>query len=96
MFKNMKLLTSSMQHDSSRETKTLSPNQEIPSILLNMNVHYRTHKSPPTVSTLSQIDPVYPPHLLLKIYFNISFLLRTGFPSAFFPSGFPHQNPKCM
>jgi hypothetical protein len=52
----------SMEHSSSRVAKWLIASQEILCILRNPKVHYRIHKCPPPVPTLSLPSPVQPPH----------------------------------
>jgi len=43
------------------DANCFAASQEIPRISRNPKVHYRTHKRPPTVSILGQLNPVHPP-----------------------------------
>ena len=65
-------------------------NQEIPHILRNPQVHYRTHKRPPPVPNLSQLHPVPTnPSTSWRSILILSSHLRLGLPNGLFPSGFP-------
>ena len=66
------LLTYSTVHSPSGAATWFAASQEIPRISRNPKVHYRTHKRPPPVSILGQLDPVHiPTSHLLQIHPNI-------------------------
>jgi len=68
--------------------------REIPPILWYPKVHSRSHKCPPTVPILSQLDPVHNPKShFLKIHLNIILHLCLRLPCRLLHSGFPHRNP---
>jgi hypothetical protein len=71
---------------SGRATNSAAP-QEFPSILWNLKVRYRVHKSPPLVHIMSQMNPINTiPLRSISILFTH---LHIGLPSGLFPSGFP-------
>ena len=84
------LLTYSMEHRPSWEANRLSASQEILHILWNPKVHYHSHKCPPPVPILSQLDPVQTPHpTSWRSILILSSHLHLSLPSSLFPSGFP-------
>jgi hypothetical protein len=79
-----------MEHSPSWKANRYAAGQEILRILWNPTVHYRIHKCPPPVSSLSQSKLVLPPHpTFRRSILILSFHLRQGLPSGLFPSGFP-------
>ena len=88
------LLTYSMQQSPSWEANWFfAANQEIPRILWNPKVHYRTHKRPSPVPILSQLHPV-PTTLshFLKVHLNIILPCTSWSPKWSLSLRFPHQN----
>ena len=88
------LLTYYMVQSPSWETNWFAASQEIPSILWNPKVHYRTHKRPPPVPVLGQPNPVHiPTYHLLEIHLNIIHPSTPRSPQWSLSLQFPHQDP---
>jgi len=58
-----------MVQSPSWEANLFAASQEIPRILRNPKVYYRTHKPPPTVPILGQTNPVHIPTSHTESYY---------------------------
>ena len=88
------LLTHSMVQSPSWTANWFAASQEIPRISQNPKVHYRTHKPPPSLSILSQPNPVHTPTShLLEIRPNIIHPSTPWSPQWSLSLRFPHQDP---
>ena len=76
------------------EASRISASQEMPRVLWNPKVHYRSQKCPPTLSIPSQLHPIHTPTShFLKIYLNIILLTTPESSTWTLSCSFPHQNP---
>ena len=88
------LLTYSMVQSPSWEENWFAASQEIPLILWNPKVHYRTHKRPTPVPVLGQPNTVpIPTSHLLDIHPNIIHPSTNRSPQWSLSLRFPHQDP---
>ena len=88
------LLNHSMVQSPSWEANWFAASQEIPRILWNLKVHYRTHKRPPPVSILGQPNPVHiPTSHLLEIHPNLIHPSTPRSPQCSLSLLLPHQDP---
>jgi hypothetical protein len=82
-----------MKLSTTREVTSWATTQKLPSILWNINVHYRVHKSAPLVPILNQTKQSKPPHhTSRRSILILSTHLQLGFPNSRFLSGFPTKN----
>jgi hypothetical protein len=84
-----------MEQSPSLEVNRSSASQELPCILWNPKVHYRT-QNPPPVPILSHINPVHAPHPTSWRSILIFSHLRLSLPSGLLHWGLPNQYPVCF
>ena len=90
----LQLLTYCMVQSPSWEANWFAASQEIPRISRNPKVHFRTHKRPPHVFILGQLNPVHTPTShLLEIPPNIIHPSTPRSPQWSLSLQFPHQDP---
>ena len=78
------------------EANWFSASQEIPRLLWNSKIHYRTHKCPPTFPVLGQINPVHVPQShFLDIDLNIILPFMLGSSKWSLSLRFHRQNHIC-
>ena len=83
-----------MVQSPSWEANWFAASKEIPRILWNPKVHYRTHKRPPPVPILGQPNPVHiSTSHLLEIHPNIIHPSTPRSPQWPLSLRFPHQDP---
>ena len=87
-----KMLTYSTVQSPSLAANRFAASQEIPRISRNPKLHYRTHKRPPPVSILGQLNPVHiPTSHLLQIRPNVIHPSTPRSPQWSLSLRFPHQ-----
>ena len=75
------------------EANWFAASQEIPRVLWNLKVHYRTHKlCHPSLSWASPIQSIYPHPTTWRSILILSTHLCLGLASVLLPSGFPTKN----
>ena len=71
-----------MEQNPSWETNRSSVSQEFPRILFNPNIHYRIHKTRPSVPTQGYINEVLVLYHFLKTLFSSIYPSNLGVPSV--------------
>jgi hypothetical protein len=76
------------------EKNMFSASQQIPRTLWKPQVHYHSHKCPPSGPTTNQIEPVHTTTShFQKFHFNFILPFMPGSPQWTLSFSFPHRNP---